>query len=185
MLTVSVDWRSRKDTPTEDYYVKQVPAGGTKTVGSITSDFLYANTNNLCGPKTYTLMMADKVTPNQNTTYLNLVNQGTVSAPDVVIQVYTINPVYFTNAQVTYYLRTTLDNYVYRYPVEAQRYESMKLNMRNCIVESFNIANWVRPQRYILYTPVEKYPYTQWTQQPLTGTAKTASPTTCGYTINY
>jgi len=159
-MTVSLNWRSRKDTPTEDYYVKQVPAGGTKTVGSITSDFLYANTNDLCGTKTYTLMMADKVTPNQNTTFVNLVKGAAgFAATEVVLQVYTIDPVYYTNTKVFYYLRTTLDNYVYRYPIEAQAYEKLGLTMRNCIVESFDFAGWIANQRYILYTPVEKYTY--------------------------
>ena len=34
--------------------------------------YLYANPDNLCGPKSYEILMADKTTPNTNTAYLTL-----------------------------------------------------------------------------------------------------------------
>jgi len=123
----------------------------------------------MCGSKSYEILMADKVTPNSNTAFLNLA-QDTSTYVD--IRVYTTDPVYFTNANVQYYLKVTLDDYVYRYPQEAVYYEPFRLNMRNCIVESFNIGSWVTNQEYILYTPVEKYPYDQWTHVALAGTSK-------------
>ena len=85
----------------------------------------------MCGSKSYEIVMADKVTPNSNTAFLNLA-QDTSTYVD--IRVYTTDPVYFTNANVQYYLKVTLDDYVYRYPKEAVYYEPFKLNMRNCIV---------------------------------------------------
>ena len=51
----------------------------------------------MCGSKSYEIVMADKVTPNSNTAFLNLA-QDTSTYVD--IRVYTTDPVYFTNANV-------------------------------------------------------------------------------------
>ena len=53
------------------------------------------------------------------------------------IKTYTVKPVYKTNANVLYYLKVTLDSYLYRYPTEAQYYQSFNLNVRNCEVIGF------------------------------------------------
>ena len=90
---------------------------------------------------------------------------------------------YFTNANVRYYVQVTLTDYVYRYPTEAVYYEAFDLNMRNCIVENFNIGAWLNDKTYILYTPVEKLEYPAWTNVIKAGTAKRGA-TTCSYTIN-
>ena len=93
----------------------------------------------MCGPKSYEIVMTDKVTPNTNSAYLNL-----NKVPGYVdLEVLTTDPVHFTNAPVTYYLKVTLDDYVYRYPEEAVYYEIFTIDMRNCIVTSFNIGSWI------------------------------------------
>ena len=119
--------------------------------------------------------MADK-TVNTKTAYLTL----QVSTSEVNIDVYTTNPVYFTNSQVTFYLKVTLDSYVSTYPAEATYYEPFKLNMKNCQVTSFT-KDTDQSQEYILYTPTEKYPYSFWTDNPKDGYIP--SGTSCGYTI--
>ena len=96
-----------------------------------------------------------------------------------------MDPVHFTNANVQYYLKVTLDDYVYRYPKEAVYYEPFRLNMRNCIVESFNIGAWVTNQEYILYTPVEKYPYDVWTHVAKAATSKAPYTNCQHYPITY
>lgn len=73
-----------------------------------------------------------------------------------------------------YYLKVTLSDYVYRYPTEAVYYEAFNLNMRNCIVEDFNIGAWISDKNYILYTPVEKLEYPIWTNSAKAGTTKPA-----------
>ena len=125
--------------------------------------YLHRNVDNLCGSKSYEIVMADKVTPNPNTAYLNLVHTPGVN---IKLETYTTDPVHYTNAPVTYYIKVTLDDYVYRYPEEAVYYESFTVDMRNCQVSSF----WIQNQEYILYTPVEKYPYPQWTSVAAAGT---------------
>ena len=61
--------------------------------------------------------------------------------------------------------------------------------MRNCEVNGFNIGSWVTDKEYILYTPVEKMPYTPWTNQIASGTAKSPTDsnqhTSCNYPIAY
>ena len=82
-----------------------------------------------------------------------------------------------------YYLKVTLDDYLYQYPDEATHYQSFLLNMMNCQVKSFNKdANAV--EDYILYTPVEKYPYTAWTDNAQSGYIPSGQ-TNCGYTLNF
>ena len=96
--------------------------------------YLYTNGNDLCGSKSYEIVMADKTT-NTNTAYLNLHEPG-----DLRIDIYTTNPVYYTNANVVYYLKVTLDDYVDDYydgDVQAIYYESFNVNMRNCQTTSF------------------------------------------------
>ena len=80
--------------------------------------YLYTNGNNLCGAKTYEIMMADQLTANENTVYLNLYDTGGYNR----IQVSTSDPIYYTNSQVTYYIKVTLDDYVYQYPDEATHF---------------------------------------------------------------
>ena len=85
----------------------------------------------------------------------------------------------------------TLDDYVYRYPTEAVFYQKFTLDMRNCIVDNFSTGNWVANQEYILYTPVEKYKYTQWQSLHKSGTNRHnnnsgwAGDNCRGYTIEF
>ena len=126
--------------------------------------------------------MADKTTSNQHTAFLNLV-QPAVGQP--TLQVYTIDPIHFTNQPVDYYIKVTLTDYLYHYPDEAVYYENFKVTMNNCIVESFNIGAWIANQEYILYTPVEKYPYVPWTNVAKAGTDRGTDTNCVSYPITY
>ena len=143
--------------------------------------YLYTNGNDLCGSKSYEIVMADQVTSNTNTAFLTLTNTG----DPMTISVYTNDPVYYTNAQVTYYLKVTLLDYQDDYSdgdEEAIYYEAFLLNMKNCQVTSFTKdADFT--QSYVLYTPVEKIPYTAWVDVAAVGTTNGAS--NCGYTVSY
>lgn len=170
-----------------DYWIKDAISTTTLTIfadapttrdGSQT--YLYANGDNLCGPKSYEIVMVDKTTSNTNTAYLNLRETST----NLYIDVQTDDPVYYTNAYVTYYIKVTLDDYVREYgDYEATYYEAFDLDMLNCQIGSFN-KDADSAEEYILYTPVEKYPYTAWTDNPVAGTARSPA-TVCGYTVNY
>jgi len=70
--------------------------------------------------------MDDKTT-NTKTAYLNL-----RTSSSIYIDVYTIDPLHFTNRFFTFYLKVTLDSYLSTYPDEATYYESFRLNMKNC-----------------------------------------------------
>jgi len=70
---------------------------------------------------------------------------------------------------VTYYLKVTLDDYQGEHgdvgaygDDESTYFEVFVLDMMNCQVTSFT-KDADRAEEYILYTPVEKYPYTEWT----------------------
>lgn len=74
--------------------------------------------------------MADKTT-NTNTAFLTLLNTG----DPMYIEVETSLPEYYTNQDVTYYIKVTLDDYKDNYydgDEEAIYYEPFLLNMRNC-----------------------------------------------------
>ena len=68
-------------------------------------------------------------TSNTNTAYLTLRETAT----NLYIDVVTSDPVYYTNADVTYYIKVTLDDYVDDYgDDEATYFEIFLLNMLNC-----------------------------------------------------
>ena len=48
---------------------------------------------------------------------------------DIVISVRTDDPVYYTNTDVTYYLKATLDDYVILYPEEATLWTAFTVNI--------------------------------------------------------
>ena len=48
---------------------------------------------------------------------------------DIQVHAQTSNPAYFTNKDVTYWLKATLDDYVILYPEEATRWESFNVNI--------------------------------------------------------
>ena len=50
------------DDPTTAHYTGQSQAN--YGVGHFSEAYLYRNSNNLCGSKTYAIVMADKTTPN-------------------------------------------------------------------------------------------------------------------------
>lgn len=90
-----------------------------------------------------------------------------------------------TNAATTYYLRVTLDDYVNEYPNEAQYYEQVDVNIRNCVLSDIDTTGWVSDFEYILHTPVEKLPYTAWTGVADPATVNSGQANDCGYTLNY
>ena len=82
-----------------DYWIKatkSITALDAFTDAPTTRDggqtYLYTNGGNLCGSKSYEIVMADKTT-NTKTAYLTL-----RISTKVYIDVYTTDPVYFTNS---------------------------------------------------------------------------------------
>lgn len=141
---------------------------------------LFTNPADICGTKSYAIYESDQTTPNTKTAYMNLVNTGA----QLEIHVYTTLPEYYTNADVTYYLKVSLDDYVVDYEKYGHvvYYNQFKVNMKNCQVTGFNKDN-DQTYNYILYTPVIKKPYTAFTDIAQAGTIRTGS--NCGYTVNY
>lgn len=62
------------DYPTKSHYTGQSQANYGSSY--FTLAYLYRNSNNLCGAKTYLIYMADKATLNTNTAYLNIDSSG-------------------------------------------------------------------------------------------------------------
>lgn len=87
---------------------------------------------------------------------------------------------------MTYYLKVTLDDYVDDYgDDEATYFESFRLDMMNCQVTSFN-KDSDGALTYILYTPVEKFPYTEWTDNAQASYIRTgANCMDNGYVLDY
>ena len=139
---------------------------GSKGTGN---GYLHTNAADVCGAKSYAIVMADK-SANTNTAYHN----SAVSS-SIAITTYTTDPVYVTNANVQYYLRVTLDDYYSSYTATA-RDDGYNLNMVSCVISSFNDKVADKVDTYMLYTPVRKYDYTLWT---------TSCDTYGGQTYNY
>lgn len=123
--------------------------------------YLHTNAADVCGAKSYAIVMADK-SANTNTAYHDL---GSVSG-NIPIQTYTTDPVYVTNANVQYYLRVTFNDYYTTYPATA-RDDGYNLNMVSCVLTSggsaFPTKAADKVDTYMLYTPVRKYDYDLWT----------------------
>ena len=83
---------------------------------------------------------------------------------------------------MTFYLKVSLDNYSILNPVNAVRWEPIRIRLKNCIVSDFTFPT-VSDVQYTLYTPVIYIQMTQFTEAPLAGFVKTG--TTCGYTVTY
>ena len=56
---------------------------------------------------------------------------------DLVITVVTTDPVYYTNADVTYYIKATLDDYIILYPDEVTHWEPFVVQIINCQVTDY------------------------------------------------
>ena len=78
--------------------------------------------DHLCGQKTYGVYLADQVTEINATDHPYITFTDGSPSSDLVITVYTIDPVYYTNADVTYYIKSTLNDYIILYPTEATRW---------------------------------------------------------------
>ena len=79
---------------------------------------------------------------------------------DIIISVRTNDPAFYTNSNVQYWLKATLDNYVILYPEEATHWEPFNVNIQNCQVTDYNFADPVASYQwdtdhilYNIYTP--------------------------------
>ena len=157
---ISYSIKDSKNTRTVSLYTDSpsVRDGGKGTGNG----YLHTNPANVCGAKSYAIVMADK-SANTNSAYHNLNSDFSTC---VYIETYTTDPVYVTNANVQYYLRVTLDDYYTSYTATA-RDDGYNLNMVSCVLTSggsaFPNKASDKVDTYILYTPVRKYDYALWT----------------------
>ena len=147
----------------ESYDYRSVPYfADAPTTADGGNTYLYANGNNLCGSKSYEIVDADKNAIVYYDSGNNFVYEWMKFFDDTSkwqIKLATSDPSYYTNADITYYVKVTLDDYVYRYPDEAVYYESFTVNLKNCQVSSYT-KDVDASYYYNIYTPVHKYSYT-------------------------
>ena len=82
---------------------------------------------------------------------------------DIQVHAQTSNPAYYTNQNVIYWLKATLDDYIILYPEEATRWVSFNVNIQNCQVTALSFSdptssyNWDPSDsmiKYNIYTPL-------------------------------
>ena len=82
---------------------------------------------------------------------------------DIVISVRTNNPALYTNSNVRYWLKATLDDYIILHPTEATHWEPFNVNIQNCQVTDYHFADpvdsylWDSGNGYILYNIYTPY----------------------------
>ena len=81
---------------------------------------------------------------------------------------------YYTNADVTYYIKATLDDYLVLYETEATQWIPFIVNIFNCQVTGYSFPTFTDPI-YNVYTPI------YWIEM----TAFTEVGTSCGWPITY
>lgn len=89
---------------------------------------------------------------------------------------------YYTNTDVVYYIKATLDDYIILYPTEATLWVPFNLQIINCQVTDYNFPAVSVPTLYNIYTPIYWIPMTTFTEVVATDPL---SRTSCGYTITY
>jgi hypothetical protein len=123
----------------------------------------------VCGKKTYQIFRSDQVTEMDTAgsvypyfTWTDSVWDPAAHPSSLVLQVHTTDVQYFTNANVVYWIRATLDDYLILYPTESTQWFSFNVNIENCIVDSYTFSdptssyqwdpvnNWIL---YNIYTP--------------------------------
>lgn len=105
------------------------------------------------------------------------------SAPNYILTVQTNDPVYFTNAYVTFWVKVSLSDYSTLNPVNDVRWEPIQIMLKNCQVTDFTFPA-VADVTYCIYTPVTHILMTQFTEVDQAGFIKPAM-TSCGYAITY
>jgi hypothetical protein len=83
--------------------------------------------------------MADKETVISNTvdstttkpflTWTNSVHSTSTNPSSITLTVRTNDPVHYTNANVQYWIKATLDNYLILYPTEATQWHPFNINI--------------------------------------------------------
>jgi len=172
---------------TWEYWIKDPQAiyQTTQTVGTPwpdqpTQSYANANgnpSNNLCGTKTMEWLMADGTT---------IINNGDVNAmtyTNTRIHIQSNTLLHATNAVVTYIIRVRLDKYYEQYPNESYNSRPFTINLRTCVVTSFQKVNPSNPFAYSVYTPVVYLPFTPFVENVQAGTVK--SGTKCNHTHHY
>ena len=95
------------------------------------------NDYHVCGQKTYEIYLEDQETliNSDDNPYLTWTDSDHATSSDpsgIILSVETCDPVYYTNANVVYYLKATLDDYVILYPDEATLWVAFNVNLENC-----------------------------------------------------
>ena len=68
-------------------------------------------------------------------------HQTNADPSDIVISIITTEVKYFTNADVQYWLKVTLDDYVLLYPDEATHWEAFNVNIQNCLLNDLTFSD--------------------------------------------
>lgn len=83
---------------------------------------------------------------------------------------------------MTFWIKVSLDDYSVLNPVNAVRWEPVRVMIKNCIVTDFTFSQQA-DVHYNLYTPVVYIPMSTFTEVDQAGFIKTGS--SCGYTVTY
>ena len=62
-------------------------------------------------------------------TWTDSVHSTTSDPTDIILSVRTNDPQYYTNANVQYWIKATLDDYIILYPTEATQWISFNVNL--------------------------------------------------------
>jgi hypothetical protein len=142
--------------------------------GPIVTDFyLLDSTNNEYYPLNFT-----------DYPYLTYTDNSGVSTHTLSVQ--TSDPYYTTNANFIIYVRSILVDYQYDYPDPSMAflYDTITLNIRNCMVDSFTKPAQPADIFYNVHTPVWWEPFGPFVSVPDAATLRTPA-VACGYTITY
>ena len=84
----------------------------------------YGSGVDLCGPKTYQIYEDDQITPFTEP-FLTLESEATFT----LLTLQTDDPIFFTNSNVQYFMKITLDDYVDAYASKVTLWEPFLINI--------------------------------------------------------
>ena len=113
----------------------------------------------LCGPKSYAIYKSDQLTEHSEA-FLTLTLLGSVQWR---LSLQSNDPADYTNADVQYYLRVSLDDYRILNPDEVIHFEPFTINLKNCQVDDL-VTVPVADIPYNVYTPIVEIPITEFVQ---------------------
>ena len=154
------------------------------------------NDYHVCGQKTYGIYLDDQETPinSVDNPYITWVDSDHATDSDptgIQISVYTTDPVYYTNANVQYWLKATLDNYIILYPDEATHWEPFNVNILNCQVTDYSFSDPTSSYQwdtdhilYNIYTPYQWIDMAEFTET-VDSNGPSAYSSGCNYVPTY